>query len=86
MDDQRIAEIQGRLDMVTPAPWFIAADSTYPQRIQANDDGLVLVAETYTDPGYPPADAELIAHAPQDIADLLAENAELRKAVRRWTT
>lgn len=78
MTDERLAAIRARLDAATPGPWLIKADQPYPQRICANDDGLVLIAETFTDPAWPPADADLIANAPTDLADLIAEVERLR--------
>lgn len=80
---ERVQEIRARLAAATPGPWMTADDHLYPQRVVANDDGLVLIAETYTDPAWPPADADLIAHAPADLADLLDEREKLL-AVYRW--
>ena len=81
MDDQRVQEIRERLAAAVPGPWVLSTHSDYPQRIVANNDGLVLVAETYTDPSWSTNDADLIAHAPTDLADLLDERDRLLAVV-----
>jgi hypothetical protein len=89
----RLAEIRARLDAATPGPWTtdrspLADDGNsawFPEcgyfyevtapRLQK------YVAEAY---GHEPADAELIAHAPADIAWLLGEVERLAARVRMY--
>ena len=67
----RLDEIQARADAATRGPWSIWRSGTdYPQSVVANDDGLSLVAETFTGPQHPAADAEFIAHARTDVPAL----------------
>ena len=91
-DEQRIAEIAARLAKATPGEWkvleipeqpdqfFVAAvptpDHPYYQRTRYMD--------VIGDENYPRKrdDAELIAHAPSDIAYLLERVNALRKYVR----
>jgi hypothetical protein len=65
--------------MATKGPWtiqplnmdkFPESEFGYPQRIVANDDGLVLVAECLQEP-LTPDNARLIVHAPTDLAAAL---------------
>jgi hypothetical protein len=70
---------KARLEMATKGPWtiqplnmdkFPESEFGYPQRIVANDDGLVLVAECLQEP-LTPDNARLIVHAPTDLAAAL---------------
>lgn len=71
--NDRLDEIQARADAATRGPWSIWRSGTdYPQSVVANDDGLSLVAETFTGPQHPAADAEFIAHARTDVPALVA--------------
>lgn len=82
MSDDVKARAHQLLDSITPAPWvWQTNDKGYPQQIVANDDGLVLVAETYTGPEHPAAEAEFIAAAPELVRELLAalERAEAER-------
>jgi hypothetical protein len=85
MDEKRLQEIKARVDAATPGPWAI-----YPRRKSAvkavfltrlGSDG----SSMWTWPGFVRAqftrDAEFIAHARQDMPDLLAENERLRAAL-----
>lgn len=86
MSDDLKARAQQLLDSITPAPWvWQTNDKGYPQQIVANDDGLVLVAETYTGPEHPAAEAEFIAAAPELVRELLAalETAEASRDLLR---
>lgn len=75
-----LAPIKARRDATIKAPWQLSTGpGGYPQQIVANNDGLVLIAETYTDPGHEPADAIFIVHARRDVDDLLAEVKTLRE-------
>lgn len=69
----RIAEIRARLDNATPGPW----------RTHGRDgDHVVSLADEYVvTSAWTPADSALIAHAPDDLAWLLAENELLRAAL-----
>ncbi len=83
MTPQRLAEIEARLEGVTPGPWRV--DPRYSCDVQSGD-GAVEIASSATDetqgpyPGgaaLPPekewdANALFIAHARQDVPDLLA--------------
>ena len=71
--------VRARLEMATKGPWtiqplnmdkFPESEFGYPQRIVANDDGLVLVAECLQEP-LTPDNARLIVHAPTDLAAAL---------------
>jgi hypothetical protein len=71
----REAEIRARLEAATPGPWEVRA---------ALGTGLLHVSHADSEVGRPPiaqfaeaADAALIAHAPADLAWLLAEVARL---------
>lgn len=64
----RIAAIQARLDAATPGPWVIrfATHEDTAQRFVAGNN---------------PANAALIANAPEDLAYLLDAHAKLRSAI-----
>jgi hypothetical protein len=100
LDNQRIAEIQTRLNKATMGPWrrvVIGPDDNALQVIRGgfvaacgqddNSDHYVLPSSRVEwKPAGSGHDADFIAHAPTDIAYLLAErsrlageNAELRK-------
>src|ERR1700685_97883 len=77
-----LQRIRAELDAATKGPWFWRAGlmaegsertyAGYPQRVLAQDDGLVLICETFD--GHedePPPHATLIAHAPTYLAALL---------------
>lgn len=68
MDEQRTQEIRARLSRATPGPWEADALEGYV----VAPSGRVATVTMWRD-----ADADLIAHAPTDLADLLAENARL---------
>lgn len=76
----RLAEIRARLDAATPGPWVYPEDDL--TRIQASDGVSVAVITRRID------DADLIAHAPADIAWLLDEVEQLRESLdieREWS-
>jgi hypothetical protein len=70
-DDTRISEIRRRLEKATPGPWKLQTDDNWPWRIVTEDESALLLDFTG---GEIPSDedADLIAHAPSDIAHLLA--------------
>lgn len=72
MSDSRLAAIQARLAAATPGPWTAAVDA--------------LIESPFGDVGgmdrY--VDAVLAAHAPADLAYLLAELARLRAGLREY--
>ena len=72
---QRIAEIRARLDAATPGPWKRSLSGSHynPWKVHR---GAILVALS----GEAVEDADLIAHAPADIAWLLDEVERLREA------
>jgi hypothetical protein len=72
----RLQEIRARLDAATPGPWLYPEDD--PTRIQASDGVSVAVITRRVD------DADLIAHAPADLAWLLDKVEELTKRVRMY--
>ena len=79
-----IETISRRLQAATSAPWTwtAGADAGYPQHVQGNNDGLVLIAETYDgDPDGPPVHADLIAHAPTDLAAAVEVAVKSTKAI-----
>ena len=82
MPQERLDAIQERVDAATPGPW--AADSDDPAYIiypeQGGWDGLVIAHVAEQDGALFPVEhnGSLIAHAPQDLTDLLAEVERLR--------
>lgn len=78
MDDARLQEIRARVAAATPGPWHWDED---------NDPWLwggpgVFVLSSEDEISVPnPNDYALIAHAPQDLADLLAEVERLQKVI-----
>lgn len=81
--EKRLDEIRERLDAATPGPWM--PDNDEPGYVIAPDDPSgwdgYLIARTVDHDGglfVQEHNAELIAHAPQDLADLLAEVGRLR--------
>lgn len=78
----RLTEIRARMDAATPGPWSV--HDHYDDAYQF--DGMSVVADEETVVG--PEDRhnrnlDLIAHAPEDIAWLLAEVAQLRADLER---
>ena len=61
--NDRLQEIRARLDAATPGPWYVR--SGWVALNNLNYDVIPV--------GHNDADADLIAHAPADIAWLLAE-------------
>ena len=73
----RLNEIRARLDAATPGPWWTAEQRRpYSNPIWSRSDDPVTTGETIGSIYLQP-DADLIAHAPADIAWLLDE-------VKRW--
>lgn len=82
MPQERLDAIQERVDAATPGPW--AVDSDDPSYIIYSErggwDGLVIAQVADQDGALFPVEhnGALIAHAPQDLTDLLAEVERLR--------
>lgn len=81
--EKRLDEIRERLDAATPGPW--RPDNDEPGYVIAPGDpsgwdGYLIASTVDHDGGLfvQEHNAELIAHAPQDLADLLAEVERLR--------
>lgn len=84
MNQERLDEIRERVAKATPGPWRVI---NHPLRTGVG--GIAAVADdeliVETDSGYYPPmrpDADFIAHARQDVPDLLAEVARLME----WKT
>lgn len=79
MPDLDLDAIEARLDAATPGPWGVLLaeriDGTSVWRIGSNATGEDVAAVRSGQP----ADADLIAHAPTDLAALVAEVKHLRK-------
>lgn len=79
--DKRLTEIQARVDAATDGPWTLTHDgahmsgSSYKIR-QAGVPGIRLSVFEYGDTSAP--NGELVANAPTDLSDLLAEVHRLR--------
>ncbi len=76
----RLAEIRARLDAVTPGPWRALDWSDPPLATVVQQRGSGVHWPRIASCGFAP-DADLIAHAPADIAWLLDEVERLRKEV-----
>ena len=81
MTDEELAAIQGRLDAITPPPWFHVLASIVGTKDdpEASDATCVCCTEWGYCGDDPQANAAFIANAPTDIARLLAEVEQLRK-------
>lgn len=82
MTQERLDAIQERVDTATRGPWAVDSDDPayiiYPEK--GGWDGLVIAHVVEQDGALFPVEhnGSLIAHAPQDLADLLAEVERLR--------
>lgn len=77
------AAIRARLDAATPGPW--EADDPIDGDSVVMVPGLSCLGhcpDCGTRAGFDPGDADLIAHAPADLAALLVENQRLRDAIQ----
>lgn len=85
MTDEELCAIQGRLKNITPHPWFHVLASIVGTKDDPESPDATCVC--CTEWGYcgddPQANAAFIAHAPTDIARLLAEVERLRSEVTR---
>lgn len=90
LSDERLAEIEARVDAATPGPWQSVYEYPYDSaaagRIRAfrssSPDVLMTVHERYV--GHQTSDqheatATFVAHAREDIPDLLTEVRRLRR-------
>lgn len=96
MTDEELAAIQGRLTKATPGPWVHSQHGCYvilgykPEKKRIDgygaDDHVCVLDDgdhhQYRSEDEQLANAALIAHAPTDIARLLAEVRRLNKASR----
>lgn len=82
MTDERLAEIRGRAEEATPAPWVRCSTDFREHRSHSAKtvaSGMVIAFAGYgPDGGTVWCDAEFIAHARQDVPDLLVEVERLR--------
>ena len=82
ISQERLDAIQERVDTATRGPWAVDSDDPayiiYPEK--GGWDGLVIAHVAEQDGALFPVEhnGSLIAHAPQDLADLLAEVDRLR--------
>lgn len=82
MTQERLDAIQERVDAATRGPWAVDSDDPayiiYPEK--GGWDGLVIAHVAEQDGALFPVEhnGALIAHAPQDLTDLLAEVKRLR--------
>lgn len=85
MTDEELDAIQGRLKNITPPPWFHVLASIVGTKDDPESPDATCVC--CTEWGYcgddPQANAAFIAHAPTDIARLLAEVERLREENKR---
>lgn len=70
----RLDAIRERLNNATPGPWWFSG-----RAVEAKDEQGSPFSKTVAVPGWE-EDAELIAHAPEDLADLLA----VAEAAKEW--
>lgn len=85
MTDEELAAIQGRLDAITPPPWFHVLASIVGTKDdpEASDATCVCCTEWGYCGDDPQANAEFIAAAPTDISRLLDEVKRLREENKR---
>jgi hypothetical protein len=66
----RLDAIEARLEAATPGPWRASVDGPYQMRV-AETDTMNVYASVNVEIDMQTDDAELIAHAPSDLALLL---------------
>lgn len=71
---ERLQEIRARLDAATPGPWKRDRHEILTVDVDDETGWETCIADAYGDP----ADADLIAHAPDDLRWLLDEVERLR--------
>ena len=88
MTDKRLHEIGDRLEVVEPGPWLARSDGrgncvgiVAPGDGNRFIDNRFIVSDDRVD-GIPPNEATFIAHAREDIRDLLDEVWRLRRKLR----
>ena len=74
----RLTEIRARLDAATPGPWVVTGQEILTVAVDGQTGWESLVADVW----HRDRDADLIAHAPADIAWLLDEVERLRAQER----
>lgn len=80
----RLQEIRARLDAATPGEWVIENDE-YISALDGHPSPHIIARVENDHPGCPhDADADLIAHAPDDLRWLLDRVAELEQRVRMY--
>lgn len=94
MTTDRLSGIKERLAKATPGPWKICSDGRIDVHvsIEEEENTCTTIAE-FDDDGYSGKlflanrnDIDLVAHAPQDIADLLEEVERLREELSKKKT
>ena len=89
--EERLLEIEARCKAATPGPWKAEIGPLITIEAEPLRHGLAgwpicdmdMKVELIA-PDQPMADAAFIAHARQDVPDLLEEVAQLRESVRQW--
>jgi hypothetical protein len=85
LTDEQLAEIRERAEAATAGPWYCGTE--YEQSKRGNyvaskaTGGIVAAEQDGTDCELETHDAEFIAHAREDVPDLLAEIERLRDAL-----
>ena len=81
MTDPDLTPIKARLDAATPGPWAVVDDLavTAAPEVGGDDSCLSIVIPAIVEFTPRAADAEFIAHAPTDIAALVAEVERLQE-------
>lgn len=80
---ERLAEIKARAEKATPGPWFLRDEGTFGEvlvqyRTEPHGFRFPVARAVRSTPGYAES-AEFIAHARQDVPDLVAEVERLRE-------
>jgi hypothetical protein len=73
MDSQRLAEIEARCEAATEGPWEVAWKTDFIWQLDGDGDRFGPIAEAHYAEGNHHNNATFIAHARDDVPDLLAE-------------
>lgn len=73
MDSQRLAEIEARCEAATEGPWEVAWKTDFIWQLDGDGDRFGPIAEAHYAEGNHDNNAAFIAHARDDVPDLLAE-------------